>query len=155
MQQKGFFDLFTKWRKNLLVNRLKKETHKEANTIAKHWEMRKFVIVNKSVREDFPDIYNGAFNTESKRVYIHNIPLTTVNFLFNELLKISVDVEGISVEFDQDKSGHNIEFEIYLRQNDSDDRIPSFLDIANTPCSLDVSERFYFELISILESNIS
>ncbi|MDQ0268520.1 hypothetical protein J2S17_000389 [Cytobacillus purgationiresistens] len=62
--------------------------------------------------------------------------------------------EAISVEFDQYKSGHSIEFEIYLRQNEPVDIIPSYLDIQNNPCSVEVSERFYFEIISHLESNI-
>lgn len=116
--------------------------------------MRKFVITNRRINEAFPDIYNGALNTESRRIYIYKLPLTTVDFLMNELLEISEGAEAVSVEFDQYKGGHNVEIEIYLRESDSEDLIPSVFDAQRIPNSVKISERFYFELISQLERNV-
>lgn len=146
--------MFTKWRVNQQINKLKIETDKEAIIIAKQWKMRKFVITNRRINEAFPDIYNGALNTESRRIYIYKLPLTTVDFLMNELLEISEGAEAVSVEFDQYKGGHNVEIEIYLRESDSEDLIPSVFDAQRIPNSVKISERFYFELISQLERNV-
>lgn len=117
-------------------------------------QIRKFVIVNRMVQEEVPDIYNGVFDTESKRTYIHKLPLTTVNTLLDELLKLSENVNAIQIEFDRFREGHNIEFEIYLKENVEIDFIPSYMDISITPCSIEVSERFYNDLIKKLVKSI-
>lgn len=138
-----------------MINRLKKESDKEAKIIAEQYKMRKFVLTNRKIHEAFPDIYDGAFNTETSRIYISNIPFTTVEFLTNELLEISEKAEAVLVEFDQYNAGYNVEIEIYLIQKDSETLISEVFNVQNIPCGLKISERFYFELIRELEKNLS
>lgn len=146
--------MIKKWRKDLLLKRLNNDTDREAKIIAKQHKMRKFVIINKSIQEVFPDILNGALNTDSKRIYIYTIPFTTVDFLMNELLRISENTEAVSVEFDQYQDGYNLEIEIYLGKNSSEDFTYSVFDIQYTPCTVKLSGRFYFELIGLFDRKV-
>lgn len=124
---------------------------KDCKKIAKEWGMEKFVIVNKEVREETPDLFNDAFNTHSKRIYFGQIPTSTIDFLIQELLRISESVEAIQIEFDRINDGYNIEFEVYLLNGRLDELTSSIFKANRSPRSVSVSERFYFEFINKLK----
>ncbi|MED3554216.1 hypothetical protein [Cytobacillus praedii] len=145
--------MFARWKINRTIRKLKKETDKEGKVIAKQLKMRKFVITNGFVQEKFTDIFNVSFDSESKRIYIHQIPLTSGEFIIKELLQISEDVVAIQVEFDQYLNGYNIEFEIYLKQNFAENIVPLVFKTQRVPGEVKVSERYYFDLLSQFERN--
>ncbi|MGU9544493.1 hypothetical protein [Bacillus cereus] len=136
---------------NKVLNKLTKEMEKDGKEVAKEWEMGKFVIVNKEVREETPDLFNGAFNTHSKRIYFGQIPTSTIDFLIQELLRISEGVEAIQIEFDRINDGYNIEFEVYLLNGRFDELTSSNFKTNRSPRSVSVSERYYFEFINKLK----
>lgn len=135
-----------KWR---IRHFFKKVTKIEGKALSKKWKLRKFVLINNKVQIALPDIYNGAFDYDSRRIYISKIPFTAVEFIIDELLKISSSVSAIMVEFDQYDNGHNVEIEIYEKES-TNTAIPRSFDIQKAACSVAVSERVYFELISQL-----
>ncbi|HHB1931317.1 TPA: hypothetical protein ACOQ33_004902 [Bacillus cereus] len=103
------------------------------------------------MREVTPDLFNGAFNTHSKRIYFGQIPTSTIDFLIQELLRISEGVEAIQIEFDRINDGYNIEFEVYLLNGRFDELTSSNFKTNRSPRSVSVSERYYFEFIDKLK----
>ncbi|MDA1618978.1 hypothetical protein PDK03_20710 [Bacillus cereus group sp. TH204-1LC] len=133
------------------LNKLRKEMEKESNEITKKWKMSKFVIVDKEIREEVPNLFNGAYDNHSVRLYISKISTSTVDFCLKEISRLSEHVKAVQIEFDQRNGKHNIELEIYLLGGNFDYKDLTHFQIVRSPCSITVSKRFYFEFIEKLK----
>ncbi|PGT83283.1 hypothetical protein [Bacillus sp. AFS040349] len=134
------------WAKKL--NKLKRDIEKEGDSLAKIYKMVSFRIINGSLSEFQSNTSNSAYDSSSERFYVSKIPPITIEALIKELKRISHNTIAIQLEFDEYNGGKNVEIEFYDLKSKKD--IHHLFEIVKPPCSVALSERFYYEFIDKL-----
>lgn len=130
---------------NKKVEKIEDKLNNDNETITSQYNMRTFRIIKGAVVEVKPDIFNGAFNCCSKRMYLKSMFSCNPQGFVSYLKELSHNVGAIQLEFDSHNNFCNVEVEIYL--DSSNELKDKHLNLGENCSSISLNNAFYNEVI--------
>ncbi|GEM_PF-2765650 len=131
---------------NRKIDMLKDKITIDGKNATTKYNIKAFRITNGQVENIKADIYNDAFNSTNKRVYLKKLPICNPKALINYLKELSDVINTIQIEFECYNNQYNMEIELYF--NDDVEINKSFLEFTDEIKAVKIGEYFYNELMN-------